>query len=200
MKLLCTLASLCEGSPLQPLRLDFFGSNFPLILAHNYHLSFLVDTVTEQVERCADPMIALRSPTLPPHRHCYPSHLPLIHRQGKLHAAPRHSASPRAAAGMFSLHLAKYFFRSLTVFFLYIFRNLSWSSHPLEEVTLKLKEGAVKFRRGEGEGKVWMTRAAEEVVGVARAVMIIQWRRSTGQCVIQYRGWCHSCFRVGHGK
>ena len=153
MKLLCTLASLCEGSPLQPLRLDFFGSNFPLILAHNYHLSFLVDTVTEQVERCADPMIALLSPTLPPHRHCYPSHLPLIHRQGKLHAAPRHSASPRAAAGMFPLHLAKYFFRSLTVFFLYIFRNLSWSSHPLEEVTLKLKEGAVKCRRGGWRGK-----------------------------------------------
>ena len=145
-------------------------------------------------------MSALHSPTCPPHRHYCPPQLPHIHRQVKLHNAPRHSASPHAAAGMFYFSFAKYFLCSLTVFFLCYCCNLSWSSHPIEEVTLKLKEGAVKCRRGEGEGKVWMTRAAEEVVGVARAVMIIQWRRSTGQCVIQYRGWCHSCFCVGHGK
>ena len=29
LKLLCTLARLCEGTPFQPLRLDFFGINFP---------------------------------------------------------------------------------------------------------------------------------------------------------------------------
>ena len=30
LKLLCTLARLCEVTPLQPLRLNFFGINFPL--------------------------------------------------------------------------------------------------------------------------------------------------------------------------
>ena len=41
LKLLCTLARLYEGTSLQPLRLDFFGSPFPCILAQIFHFSFL---------------------------------------------------------------------------------------------------------------------------------------------------------------
>ena len=118
LKLIFTLARLCEGTPLQPLRLDFFRSTFPRILAHHCHFSLFAGRTTEQRERRAYPMSALLSPTRPPHKNCSPPHLPLIHRQGKLQAAPLHSASPRAAAGMFSLRFLKYFLCSLTVFFL----------------------------------------------------------------------------------
>ena len=39
LKLLRTLTRLCEGTPLQPLRLDFFGSTLPRIPSQNCHFS-----------------------------------------------------------------------------------------------------------------------------------------------------------------
>ena len=66
----------------------------------------------------ADPMSVLRSPTFHPQRHLAPPHLPRIHFQGNLHPALCHSASPRAAGGIFSLRFEISFIRALTLFFL----------------------------------------------------------------------------------
>ena len=109
LKLLCTLACLCEGTPLQPLRLDFFGSTFPRNLAHNSHFALFAGRTTEQGERRTYTMSALPSPTFPPQRHRSPPHLPLFHRQCKLHATLRHSASQHALEGIFPLCFAKCF-------------------------------------------------------------------------------------------
>ena len=119
-----------QGNPLQPLRLDFLGLNLPCVLSHNCSFSLFV---TKQGERRAYPMSALGSPT-------FPLHIPLIHHQGKLQAAPRHSTLPCAAGGMFSLRFAKYFLHSLNLFFLCYFCNSSWLSHPLKEAMLKIDD------------------------------------------------------------
>ena len=82
LKLLCTLERLCEGTPLQPLRLDFFGIDFPSH-AHNCHFySHFLRAGQQGGKRRTEPMSALRSPTLPPKRHRTPPHFPLIHHQG----------------------------------------------------------------------------------------------------------------------
>ena len=78
LKLLCTLARLCKGTPLQPLILDLFRSTFPHILSHNCHLSILSGKTKKQGEMRSDPMSTLRSPTLPPQRHHSPPHLQII--------------------------------------------------------------------------------------------------------------------------
>ena len=81
---------LCEVISLQPLRFDFFGINFP---SHPHSqlpfiFSLFPGRTTEQVERSAEPMSALRYPTPPPPplRHCSPLHLPGIPLQGNYHA------------------------------------------------------------------------------------------------------------------
>ena len=61
-------------------------------------------------------MSALYSPTFPHQRNRAPPHTPIIHRQGKLHAAPRHCTSLHAAVGMFFLRFAKPFLPALTLF------------------------------------------------------------------------------------
>ena len=91
-----------------------------------------------QGNRRADNMSALRYPTFPPQRYHSPPHLPLIHHQGNIHAAPCHPTSSCAAEGMFSLRFAEYFLRSITLFLLCYCCDLSWSYHPFEEVTLKV--------------------------------------------------------------
>ena len=119
--LLCTLTLLCKGTLLQPLRLDFFEWTFPLVLAQKLRLSLFR---TEQGERRADHMNALFSPT-------YQTHIPRIHRQGKLQAALRHSTLPHTAGGFFSFRFAKYFLLSITLFFHCYLYHLSWSYQPL---------------------------------------------------------------------
>ena len=103
LKILCVLARLCEVTPLQPLRLDCFIINFP---SHPYWpLSFIFSLfagrTTEQEERRLYPMIATHSPTCPPQRHHTPSLLPLIHRQGNIHASPLHSVLRRCWRNVF---------------------------------------------------------------------------------------------------
>ena len=72
-KLLCTLACLYEGTPLQPLRIDFFGIKF---YSHPcFQWTFL--TFHRQENRTRGKvrryhMSALRSPTCPPPRYCAP--------------------------------------------------------------------------------------------------------------------------------
>ena len=113
LKLLCTLTRLWEGTPLQSLRLHFFGikgpcSKLPLLF------SIFIGRATRW-KFCTYPMIVLRSPTLPTPWYREPNHLPLIHRQGNLHAAPRHFAPLRAAGVMSPLCFAKPFLHSLTL-------------------------------------------------------------------------------------
>ena len=63
----------------------------------------------------------------------------LIQRQGKLHTAPRHFASPRAAGIMSPLGFAKPFLHSLTLFFLWYFwdgrgdGHATASPHPVDQ-------------------------------------------------------------------
>ena len=96
---------------------------FSCILAHNltiiiYH--FLREgRKTEQGERREELMSMLRSTTAPNPWNRSHHHLPLITCQGKLHAAPRHSASPRASGGKFPLCFAKYFPLALTFVFIH---------------------------------------------------------------------------------
>ena len=59
-------------------------STFPRIFAHNCHFSLFAVRATRAMR--ADTMIEICSPTCTPQRHPSPNHLPLIHRQGKLHA------------------------------------------------------------------------------------------------------------------
>ena len=97
-------------------------STFSRIPAHNIAIAISLFSwagrKTEQGERHAEPMIAPRSPTCPPPWHRAPNHLPIIHCQVKIHSAPRHFASPRAAERMSPLHFAKPFLRALTFFVL----------------------------------------------------------------------------------
>ena len=67
LKLLCNLARLCEGTPPQPLWLEFLGIDFP---SHpRSKLPFITFSGKDNRTRggvCADTMSALRSPICPP--------------------------------------------------------------------------------------------------------------------------------------
>ena len=53
MKLLRTLAHLCEGNPLQPLPLDFYGLTLSCILSHNFSFLLLViESMQDKVNPC----------------------------------------------------------------------------------------------------------------------------------------------------
>ena len=58
-------------------------------------------------------------PNLPTPIKLRPNYIPLIHRQGKLHADSRHFASPRVAGRVSPLNFAKPFLCSLTLLFLW---------------------------------------------------------------------------------
>ena len=137
LKLLCTLSCLCEGTPLQPHRLDFFGLTFNHILAHNIKISIshylLAGRKTEQGERRADPMIVLSFPTCPPPWNLSTNHLPLIHRQINLHTVQRHFASHCTAGGMSPLYFTKLFLHSLTLFLLLYCLDSRWREGILEK-------------------------------------------------------------------
>ena len=64
LKLLCTLARLCKGTLLQPLRLEFFGIDFPLHPRSQFPFLFSLFAIrtTEQEERRVDPMSLSHSP------------------------------------------------------------------------------------------------------------------------------------------
>ena len=101
LKLLCTLARLCEGTPFQPLRIDFFGIDFPSHPPSQfpYLFSLLPGRTKEQGERRTDPMSAIYSPTIPPPRHNASPHLALIPLKGKYH---KHVAPFRVDARLWS--------------------------------------------------------------------------------------------------
>ena len=63
LKLLCTLALLCEGTPLKHLDLTSLESELSITIAIS---NFLRVGQTEQGDRRAEPTSALRSPTIPP--------------------------------------------------------------------------------------------------------------------------------------
>ena len=63
LKLLCTLALLCEGTPLKHLDLTSLESELSITIAIS---NFLRVGQTEQGDRRAEPTSALRSPTTPP--------------------------------------------------------------------------------------------------------------------------------------
>ena len=116
-------------------------------------------------------MSALLFPTFPPHIHLYPHNIPLIHCQSNLCAALRHSVSPHAAGGLFSVCFAKYFLPSLTFFFLSYFRDLHRSSHHLKAVTLHMDNlyyscggfGVLPCGEGGGGGGFQATGAMESL-------------------------------------
>ena len=99
------------------------GGSTSLMMPNIYHKT----NILQQTSNChfhfsrAGQQVERRSPTCQPHRHHIPPHNPLIHSQGNLHSAPRHSVSPHTAGGMFSLCFAKSFLRALTLFFLHYF-------------------------------------------------------------------------------
>ena len=111
LKLLCTLARLCKGTLLQPLRLDFFGIDFPSHPQSQlpFIFSLLAGSTTREKARRAHeraPTLNLTTPATiapprpPPHNHPHiplplnwlwhppPLYLPLIPRQGNLHTSP----------------------------------------------------------------------------------------------------------------
>ena len=140
MKLLYNLTRLWEGTPLQPLRLHFFGIGFPSHPCSQLPISHFSRAArkTEQGERRAGaheraPLPNLSTPDIsrPTPYTNYPT----------LRQAPRRAAPFRnAAGGMFPSHCTKYFIRALTLFFLCYFRDLPRSSHPLKAVTLNMKD------------------------------------------------------------
>ena len=133
IKLLCTLTRLCRGTPLQPLRLEFFGINFPSHpCSHNFHCSHFFEQ--KKWGKGASHISTLRSPTFTPQL-SPPPQLPRTFLQGHIHAALHHSASSFASGGTFPLHFKKYFLRALTLLFLRYLYNLSWSLYPLGSVT-----------------------------------------------------------------
>ena len=84
LKLLWTLAHLCMGTPLQPLRLDFLL--YPRSQYNNCHFYHFLNRTRGRYENL---MSTLIPPTCPPPWNRAPNYLPLIHRLGNLHAAPR---------------------------------------------------------------------------------------------------------------
>ena len=70
LKLLCTLAHLCEGTPLQQLRLDFFGIDIPLASSLTISISHFLRAGKQNKGKGTDPISTLRSPAflLPQHR------------------------------------------------------------------------------------------------------------------------------------
>ena len=77
--------------------------------------------------------------THPPQHLAPPFHITLIPQQGEIHVMQRHSASPHAAGGLFTLCFAKYFLCELTLFFLCYFRDPPRSCHPLKAVMRKME-------------------------------------------------------------
>ena len=74
MILLCTFAHLCEGTHLQPLRLDFLShprSTLRIAIFRRHDNR-------KRGKSCRAHMSALRSPTCSPPRHRSPPHLPII--------------------------------------------------------------------------------------------------------------------------
>ena len=87
LKLLSNIRHLCEGTHLQPLRLDF--------LSHPHStLWTAIFGSHENITRgkAPAPISVLSYPTSPPSRHHAPIHLPIINRQGKQCAVPHHCA------------------------------------------------------------------------------------------------------------
>ena len=95
------LCALMKEPPFNHIDSTSSGSTFPRILAHNLTIAishfWRTGRKTEQGERRAEPISALRSPTCPPQIHRDPPHIPLIYRQGNIHAAPRRSIPRRVA-------------------------------------------------------------------------------------------------------
>ena len=93
LKLLCTLASLCKGTLLQPLRLDFFGIDFPSHPQSQlpFIFSLLAGSTTREKARRAHeraPTLNLTTPATIATPRPPPLYLPLIPRQGNLHTSP----------------------------------------------------------------------------------------------------------------
>ena len=109
LKNLCTLAFLLLGNPPSTTYTQLLWNKISLTSSLTIAISYFLRAgmTSEQGEGRTDITIALRSPTCAPHIHCSPPHLPLIHCKGKPHAALRHSASLRAAGGMFPFHFTK---------------------------------------------------------------------------------------------
>ena len=117
--LLFTPARLCEGTPLQPLRLDFFGIDFPSHPRSQLPFLTFCGQAGQQNKGKVAQIPWVRSATQPSHPIDIspPPHLPSIPCQVNIHAVTRHFASLRAAGRIFPLHRAKYFHRALTLFF-----------------------------------------------------------------------------------
>ena len=113
LKLLCTLARLCEETPLQPLRLNFLPHPHSTLRIAFFRRH---DNRT-RVKACRAYISALRSPTCSPHDITPPrtSHLSPAKLISK--SASRHFASPPTAGKMFPLRRAKYFLCAHTLFF-----------------------------------------------------------------------------------
>ena len=108
LKLLCTLARLCEGILLQPLRLNLFGINFPLHPCSQFPFITFRGQVEQQNKGKDTQSPWVLSAPQPSHPHNIahpPPHIPIIHRQGK--RVSRHFTSPSTAGGLFPLHFAK---------------------------------------------------------------------------------------------
>ena len=134
LKLLCTLARLCEGTPLQPLQLDFFRIYFPFNPLSL--LPFL--TFSGQGKKGIGAHIPwARSAPQPAH----PQHIPPLNTSHLSPAkvtsksAPRHFVSSRADEGTFTLHFTKYFLCALTLLLRCYSCDPSWSFYPPGAVT-----------------------------------------------------------------
>ena len=132
LKLLCTLARLCEGTPFQPLRLNFLSHprstlRIAIFCRHDNRT---------RGKACIAHMSALLSPTSPTSptsstpRHRYPPPTSYLSpAKVSCNSAPRHFALPRTAGRMFPLRRAKYFLRALTLFFPLLFPRTAFIHH-----------------------------------------------------------------------
>ena len=123
--ILCTLATLCEETLLQLLKLYFW-----IYFSSHPHSNLLYTTLTVSIFRfwgegqhnkggCKVPIGMFLSPTIPPPLHTPPTHIPLIPQQVKIHVEMHHSSLPRASGGIFPLSCTIYFFCVLTLFLFY---------------------------------------------------------------------------------
>ena len=118
LKLLCTLVRLFEGTPLQPLILDFFLINFPLH-PRSKLLFFTFCGQDNKGESAQSPQARYYHQTA--HPRDIETH-PISHvYTSKVSSTPRHAIpqSPRASGITFSLHFAKPFLQALTLFSLF---------------------------------------------------------------------------------
>ena len=134
LKLLYTITRLCEGTPPQPHRLNFFGIEFPL---HPYsQLPFITFCGKDNRGKVVQIPWVRSAPQLSyPQDITPPTTSNLYYSKISSNIALRHFALSCASGRTFLLRLVNYFLRALTLLWLWFFCDPSWLLYPLGDVT-----------------------------------------------------------------